>query len=198
MKRYDIVLAGLGGQGVMTISQVIAGAARQEGLEVKLFEGTGITQRGGGVFGFVRLGETHSPRIPLGRADALISLEVSEIVSVLPYLKPQGEVWASTGKIHGYYSKLNPNLYPAQEKIEAVIRQRTPHLCLVPAGDLARQAGSPQAVNMVMMGAFLAGSSLVRTESVVGQIEAANPKFAAANLDAFWSGYGFVKHQRAA
>jgi indolepyruvate ferredoxin oxidoreductase, beta subunit len=198
MKNYDIVLAGLGGQGVMTISQVLAAAAHREGIQVKLFEGTGITQRGGGVFGFVRLGESYSPRIPVGRADALISLEISEVASVLHYLKPQGEVWTHSGRIHGYYSKLDPRLYPPQEKIERLIHLRTPHLYLIPAGELAREAGSSQAANMVMMGAFLSGTSLLKTESVTRAIEETNPKFSGLNLEAFWKGYSFLKKEKAA
>ena len=198
MKNYDIVLAGLGGQGVMTISQVLAAAAHREGIQVKLFEGTGITQRGGGVFGFVRLGESYSPRIPQGKADALVSLEISEVASVLPYLKAQGEAWTNSDRIHGYYSKLQPHLYPPQERLEGLIHLRTRHLYVIPAGELAREAGSPQAVNMVMMGAFLSGSSLLRTESVTQAIEETNPKFARLNLEAFWKGYSFIKKEKAA
>ena len=198
MKNYDIVLAGLGGQGVMTISQVLAAASHREGIRVKLFEGTGITQRGGGVFGFVRLGESCSPRIPMGKANTLISLEISEIASVFHYLKPQGEIWTNSGRVHSYYSKLQPHLYPPQEKLEGLIRLRTPHLYVIPAGELAREAGSPQAVNMVMMGAFLSGSSLLKTESVIRAIEEINPKFARLNLEAFWKGYSFIKKEKAA
>jgi indolepyruvate ferredoxin oxidoreductase beta subunit len=198
MQKYDIVLAGLGGQGVMTISQVLATAAHREGIQVKLFEGTGITQRGGGVFGFVRLGESYSPRVPIGRADALISLEISEVASVLHYLKPRGEVWTNSGRSHGYYSKLDPRLYPSQEKIEGFIHLRTPHLYVIPAGELAREAGSPQAVNMVMMGAFLYGSPLLKAESVTQAIEETNPKFAKLNLEAFWKGYSYIKREKAA
>jgi len=198
MQKYDIVLAGLGGQGVMTISQVLATAAHREGIQVKLFEGTGITQRGGGVFGFVRLGESFSPRVPLGRADALISLEISEVASVLHYLKPRGEVWTNSGRSHGYYSKLDPRLYPSQEKIEGFIHLRTPHLYVIPAGELAREVGSPQAVNMVMMGAFLSGSPLFKAESVTQAIEETNPKFAKLNLEAFWKGYSYIKREKAA
>ena len=198
MKKYDIVLAGLGGQGVMTISQVLATAAHREGIQVKFFEGTGMTQRGGGVFSFVRLGEAYSPRIPLGKADVLISLEISEIASVIHYLKPQGEIWTNSGRIHGYYTKLHPDLYPPQEKLESLMRLKTPYLYIIPADQLARESGSSQAVNMVMMGAFRAGSSLLKAESVTQAIEEANPKFARPNLEAFWKGYSFLTKEEAA
>ena len=195
MKQYDLVLSGLGGQGVMTISQVLAAAALRENVDVKLFEGTGITQRGGGVFSFVRFGGAYSPKIPVGEADAIICLEISEIASVISYLKPQGRVWTNTGKIHGYYTKLRPESYPAQEEIEAMIRSRTSHLHMLPADKLAREAGSPQAVNMVLLGAFSSGNSLLKRESITWAIEETNKRFAQANLEAFRKGYEFAKNE---
>ncbi len=182
----------------MTIAQVLATAASREGIPVKYFEGTGMTQRGGGVFSFVRLGETYSPRIPPDKADAIISLEVSEIISVLHYLKPGGQIWTNSERIHGYYTKLHPELYPSQEKLAARVRSKTPHLHIVPANELAQAAGSVQAVNMVMMGAFLGGNPLFRTDSVTVAIEETSPKFASSNLEAFWKGYRFIKEEKAA
>ena len=193
MEKIDIVFSGLGGQGVMTLLQVLAGAATKDHIPVRTFEGTGITQRGGGVFGFVRLGDSFGPKIPVGTADAIIGLELSEIVSVIHYLKPNGEVWANTGKVHGYYTKLAPDLYPDQERIEALVKMRTPHLHLLPAVHLAQEAGSPQAVNMVMLGAFCKTNSFLKLESVTWAIEESNKKFAASNLEAFRKGYDFLE-----
>jgi indolepyruvate ferredoxin oxidoreductase beta subunit len=182
----------------MTVSQVLAAAASREGIPVKLFEGTGISQRGGGVFSFVRLGETYSPKIPTGSADALISLEISEVASVISYLKPRGEVWANSGTIHGYYTKLRPELYPSGEKIEAMVRLKTPHLHLLPADKLAQEAGAAQAVNMVMLGAFSAGGTLLKSDSIVQAIEQTSKKFAEANLKAFRLGAEFAKRSEVA
>jgi indolepyruvate ferredoxin oxidoreductase beta subunit len=198
MQPYDIVLSGLGGQGVMTIAQVLAAAASREGIHVKYFEGTGMTQRGGGVFSFVRLGETYSPRIPAGKADAIISLEISEVTSVLHYLKPQGQIWTNAERIHGYYTKLRPELYPSQEKLEAMVTSKTFQFHIIPANHLAEASGSAQAVNMVMMGAFVGGNSVLQNDSVTSSIEEINPKFASSNLEAFWKGYWFVKKEKAA
>ncbi len=195
MNPYNLVLAGLGGQGVMTVSQVLAAAASREGMEVKLFEGTGITQRGGGVFGFVRFGETYGPKIPAGMADTIISLEISEIVSVIHYLKPEGQVWANAGRIHGYYTKLRPDSYPSQESIETMIRLKTSHLRLIPAERLAQESGSPQAVNMVMLGAFSSNNTLLKDESIAWAIQETNKRFAQVNLDAFWKGHEFAKKE---
>ncbi len=193
MERLDIVFSGLGGQGVMTLLQVLAGAASKDHIPVRTFEGTGITQRGGGVFGFVRLGQSFSPKIPVGTADVIIGLELSEIVSVIHYLKPSGEVLANSGKIHGYYTRLTPELYPDQEKIETLVKMRTPRLHLLPAVHLAQEAGSSQAVNMVMLGAFCKTNSFLKLESVTQAIEESNEKFANSNLEAFQRGYNFLE-----
>ena len=190
MQPYDIVLSGLGGQGVMTIAQILAAAASREGIAVRYFEGTGMTQRGGGVFSFVRLGETYSPRIPEGKADAIVSLEISEIISVLHYLKPQGQVWTNSERVHGYYTKLHPDLYPSQEKLEAMVQSKTVRLHIIPANRLADASGSAQAVNMVMMGAFLGGNSVLQNDSVTSAIEEINPKFASSNIGPFGRGTG--------
>jgi indolepyruvate ferredoxin oxidoreductase beta subunit len=193
MEKLDIVFSGVGGQGVMTLLQVLAGAATKDHIPVRTFEGTGMTQRGGGVFGFVRLGDSFGPKIPVGTADAIIGLELSEIVSVIHYLKPNGEVWANSGKIHGYYTRLTPELYPDQEKIEALVKMRTPHLHLLPAVHLAQEAGSPQAVNMVMLGAFCKTNSFLKLESVTWAIEDTNKKLCLPESGSLLKGYHFFE-----
>lgn len=193
MKRFNLALSGLGGQGIMTVSQVLAAAAARENVPVLLFEGTGISQRGGGVFGFVRLGDYSNPKIPLNGADAIISLEISEIASVFPYLKTGGEVWANSGKIQSYYSKLNPHLYPAEEKIIELVRMKTRRFHLLPADRLALEAGSAQAVNMTMLGAFSSQNPIFNMDSLTRAIEESNRKFAETNLKAFWRGFEFAR-----
>ncbi|MGB3862264.1 MAG: 2-oxoacid:acceptor oxidoreductase family protein [Candidatus Aminicenantaceae bacterium] len=195
MKQYNLAFSGLGGQGVMTVSQVLAAAAAHENVQVLVFEGTGISQRGGGVFSFVRFGESYSPKIPIGGADALISLEISEIIRIIKYLKPQGQIWTNSGTIHGYYTKLCPELYPMEEKIKEMTRLKTDHLYMIPARRLAQEAGSAQAVNMTMLGAFSSENSILNMDSITRAIEESSKKFAEVNLKAFWNGYNFAKNE---
>jgi indolepyruvate ferredoxin oxidoreductase beta subunit len=177
----------------MTVCEVLAAAALHQGLEVSLFEGTGLTQRGGGVFGFVRFGKTHGSKIPLGEADGLISLEMSEVSRVIGYLKHGGEVWMNSARIPGFYTKLDPVVYPTQKSLETLVRIRTSRLHIIPADLIARQVGSPQAVNMVMLGAFCRADGLLRRESLVLAIQEASETHAALNLDAFLGGYEFAE-----
>jgi len=195
MEHYNLAFSGLGGQGVMTVSQVLATAAAHENVQVVVFEGTGISQRGGGVFSFVRFGESYSPKIPIGGADALISLEISEIIRIIQYLKPQGQIWVNSGKIHGYYTKLRPELYPMEDKIREMIRLKTNHLSMIPARRLAQEAGSAQAINMTMLGAFSSVNSILNMDSIIWAIEESSKKFAEVNLKAFWIGYNFAKNE---
>lgn len=195
MKQYNLAFSGLGGQGVMTVSQVLAAAAAHENVQVVVFEGTGISQRGGGVYSFVRFGESYSPKIPIGGADALISLEISEITRIIHYLKPQGQIWANKGTIHGYYTKLRPELYPMEEKIKEMARLKTNQLYMIPASRLAQEAGSAQAINMTMLGAFSSANSILNMDSITWAIEESSKKFAEVNLKAFWKGYDFAKNE---
>ncbi|MBM3293457.1 MAG: hypothetical protein FJY82_02915 [Candidatus Aminicenantes bacterium] len=193
MTQFSLALSGLGGQGIMTVSQILAAAAGREGVRVLLFEGTGISQRGGGVFGFVRLGDFSNPKIPLNGAEALISLELSEVASIFAFLKPGGEVWINAARIPGYYSKLRPELYPPEGKILDLIRLKTPRVRFIPADRLAREAGSAQAVNMAMLGAFIRRNPLFSKESLIWAIEESNKKFAEKNTNAFRRGFDFVQ-----
>lgn len=195
MKQYNLAFSGLGGQGVMTVSQVLAAAAANEDKKVVVFEGTGISQRGGGVFSFIRFGEFSSPKIPIGGADALVSLEISEITRIIQYLKPQGQIWANAGKIHGYYTKLRPELYPEEEKIIEMTRLKTDQIYLIPAHRLAQEAGSSQAINMTMLGAFSSANSILNMDSITAAIEESSKKFAEVNLRAFWKGHDFAKNE---
>lgn len=197
VNRYDLILSGLGGQGVMTISRILAAAASEEDIPVKLFEGTGITQRGGGVFCFIRFGESYSPKISAGKADTIICLELSEMANVIHLLKPHGHIWTNSGTIHGYYSKLHPGLYPSQESIEEMIGEITSHLYIIPADRLAAEAGSLQAVNMLMLGAFSGGNVFPKSDSITRAIKETYTQFASSNLEAFQKGYEFSKNEGA-
>jgi len=179
----------------MTASHVLALAASREGISVKTFEGTGMAQRGGRVSGFVRLGGTRSPKIPMGGADAIIGLEISEVLGVLPYLKGDGKVWVSSRRVDSYHTKLRPSVYPTLEKIEAVIRGVTHHLHIIPAEHLAREADSPRSVNMVMIGAFVSAEKVLTHDSIAWAIHRVNRKFASSNLRAFWKGSEFVSRE---
>ena len=88
MKSF--ILAGVGGQGTVLASKLLAFAAMEQGLAVRTAETIGMAQRGGSVVSHVRVGASHSPMVPLGGADAVIGFEPAEAVRALPYLKKGG------------------------------------------------------------------------------------------------------------
>ncbi len=146
--KYDIILAGVGGQGVLSVSSIIASSAMKEGLAVKQSEVHGMSQRGGAVLANLRLADrpVASDLIPLGRASMILSMEPLESLRYLRYLSAQGAVITSTNPM------VNIPDYPELDGLLAKVRT-LPGARLVDGEKLARAAGSARATNMVMVGA---------------------------------------------
>jgi len=146
--KYDIVLCGVGGQGGISVSVVIARAAMAEGLRVKQSEVHGMSQRGGEVLAHLRLGteEPASPIIPRGSASLILSFEPLEGLRYLPWLSAeQGTMISAVTPI-----KNIPN-YPDIDSVLAEINA-LPRKVLVDADALAREAGNVRAANIVLVG----------------------------------------------
>ena len=144
----DIVLAGVGGQGVVTVAALIAEAGRREGLVVKQGEVHGMAQRGGAVQANLRLSDEviDSDLIPRGAADLIISMEPIESLRYVEFLSLKGTLITSVDP----FTNL-PN-YPDVEEVLEQVRS-LPRAVTVDAERLARQAGSVRAKNVVMIGA---------------------------------------------
>jgi len=145
---YDIILAGVGGQGVLSVSAIIASSAMRQGLTVKQSEVHGMSQRGGAVLANLRLADKPiaSDLIPSGSAALILSMEPLESMRYLQYLRPDGTVITSSNPL------VNIPDYPDLEGLLARIRA-LPHAVLIDSEKLAREAGSARATNMVMVGA---------------------------------------------
>lgn len=149
--KKDIILAGVGGQGILSIATVIGEAALQEGLYLKQAEVHGMSQRGGDVQSNLRLSSEliMSDLIAKGGADLIISLEPMEALRYMEYLKPEG--WIVTSCV----PFLNIPNYPELEEVLARIRAHKNHV-LLDVETLAKEAGAPaQAANMVLLGAAI-------------------------------------------
>lgn len=146
--KYDIIVSGVGGQGVLSIAAVVAAAAMENGLNVKQSEVHGMAQRGGSVLAHLRLSDAPvaSDLVPHGQASLILSLEPLESLRYLPYLKPDGQLITST------HPTTNIANYPEPTALLERIR-RLPHAVLVDAEELAQAEGNPQGVNMVLVGA---------------------------------------------
>ena len=146
--RYDIVLAGVGGQGVLALSGIIAAAALDAGLFVKQSEVHGMAQRGGAVTAHLRLSDrpVESDLVPLGTAALVLSLEPLESLRYLSYLKPQGAFVTAAEPF------LNIPNYPDPAQLHAHVHA-LPHGVVIEAERIAREVGDVQMVNTVMVGA---------------------------------------------
>ena len=139
--KADIILSGVGGQGILSIAAVIGEAALKEGLYMKQAEVHGMSQRGGDVQSNLRLSDQPiaSDLIPLGQADLIISLEPMEALRYLPYLTNSQPF-------------INIPNYPEVEKVNEELG-KLPHKVVLDVEAIAKEAGSVRAANIVMLGA---------------------------------------------
>lgn len=145
--KKDIILAGVGGQGIISIAAIIGFAALEEGLHLKQSEVHGMSQRGGDVQSNLRISdrEIASDLIPLGKADCIISVEPLESLRYLPFLSPEGWIITSTKPY------INIPDYPDMEKIMLEIK-KIPHHIALDAEVMAKDAGSSKTANVVILG----------------------------------------------
>jgi len=144
----DIILAGVGGQGILSIAAVIGLAALENNLHIKQSEVHGMSQRGGAVLSHLRISdqEIFSSLIPKGEADMILSVEPMELLRYKPFLRDKGYLITNTKQF-----KNIPN-YPDSEELFAAI-ELYPNRILIDADTLAKKAGNIRAANMVMLGA---------------------------------------------
>ncbi|MCL2243047.1 MAG: indolepyruvate oxidoreductase subunit beta [Treponema sp.] len=189
--NYDVILAGVGGQGVLSIASIITHAALSEGLEVRQSEVHGMAQRGGAVLAHMRIANRKiaGDLVPKGGADMIISMEPLESLRYISYLKPDGILVTAAEPYN------NISNYPDIEGIHSLIKS-LPEWRIVQAASLAKEAGLAKAVNTVMVG--VASCFLpVKTrslEKIIGEVfSKKNEAAAAANARAFHLGQAAAK-----
>ena len=146
--KADIILAGVGGQGILSIATVLGEAALADGLTLKQAETHGMSQRGGAVYSHMRISDQpiFSDLIPGGSADLILSVEPMESLRYLPYLSETGYLVTNITPF------VNIPNYPELEKVLAEIRLH-PRYIAIDADAIAKEVGSARASNMVMLGA---------------------------------------------
>jgi indolepyruvate ferredoxin oxidoreductase beta subunit len=154
----NILICGVGGQGVVLTSKLVAKAAMARGLFARTAETIGMAQRGGSVVSHVRVGESYAPLIPKESADVILALEPAEAVRCLSYLKPGGAVVASRKAVKPVTAALSGGGYSAEEML--VYLQSKARLVAVDTEGICREAGSDRAANMALLGAAAASGAL--------------------------------------
>lgn len=188
----NILVVGIGGQGVMTAAEILAEAAIAEGYDVKKTEVAGMSQRGGVVSSHVRFGErVFSPQIAAGEADVLVGFEAAEALRWAHYLQPDGVAMVNTLQQEPPVVSLGLFDYP-EAPVDAM-RRNGVRVFDFDAVAMARRLGNPKLVNTVMLGAIadhLPFPAAVLKEQVVKRFRARKPALAELNEKAFEAGRG--------
>lgn len=187
--KKDILICGVGGQGTVLASKIIAAAAMEAGDPVHSAETIGMAQRGGPVTSHVRIGEeAYSPLIPFGNADMILAFEPAEAVRNLRYLKPDGTVIVNSVPVKPVTESLMPTGYDGTEMIAYLEKKCS---CIVIDGEeLCRPFGSSRYFNIAILGvAAGAGRLGIDKETILSEIERRVPeRYLETNKAAFLAG----------
>lgn len=184
--KTNIILAGVGGQGILTIAAILDTAALNSNLNIKQSEVHGMSQRGGAVQSHVRISdkEIFSDLIPQGKADIIISVEPMELLRYIPYLKKKGFLVTDSNPF------VNITNYPEVENLYKEIKSHKNSI-LLDAKKIAKELGNSKATNIVLLGA---ASSLIPLnedkliEAIKILFERKGERIINKNIEAFYKG----------
>ena len=189
----NILLCGVGGQGTVLASKLIAGAAMARDIPVMSAETIGMAQKGGSVFSYIRLGDDlYTPMIPKGGADILIGFEPAETVRMLPYLKKGGSVIVNSCPTKPVTAVLSSSGYEGLEMID-YLKKVILNLTIVDCNKAADEIGSSKVVNIVLLGAALDTEEIPVTKEDIRKIikQKVKPQF----LDMNYKALDYVKNK---
>jgi indolepyruvate ferredoxin oxidoreductase beta subunit len=192
-----IFLTGVGGQGTLLASRLLGEAALEAGFSPLVSETHGMAQRGGVVVSTVILGELQSPIISAGEADVLLGFEALETFRALDRCHAGSLVITNTGTVAPYTVAVGKAHYPPVNQLLPLMADHVAKLCAFDASALAREAGSPLAVNMVLLGALAATQAVpFSPETLLATVRSrTNPKFLEANQEAFRLGLAAAQEE---
>ncbi|MEM2102107.1 MAG: indolepyruvate oxidoreductase subunit beta [Candidatus Bathyarchaeia archaeon] len=191
MTEYNVVLAGVGGQGVLLLAEVLGVAAVKDGFNVRVSEIHGMAQRGGAVVSDVRIGEKMlAPTVLEGTADAIVGLEPMEALRNIKYANGKTLVLLNTATVKPCATSQNM-AYPELNAIIEKICLFTKNVVTIDATRVAESLGNVAVQNMVMLGAFVRiGNLPVKPETIKSSVcEVVPERFVDLNLKAFEAGY---------
>lgn len=170
----NILIVGVGGQGVILASEILSEVAIASGLDAKKSEVHGMSQRGGVVSSHVRFGtKVYSPLIPEGESDAILAFELAEALRWLYFLKPDGKIIVSNQKLIPPITTTGKFKYP--EKLEERLKEKVPGALIIDAASIAKKLGNPRLVNTILLG-VLSRSLDLKEEKWLEVIERRAPK----------------------
>jgi indolepyruvate ferredoxin oxidoreductase beta subunit len=196
--KSNLIVCGVGGQGSILSSRIIADAAIAKGYEVRVGETFGAAMRGGSVSSHVKIGDIHSPLIPKNKADIVLSMEPLESLRVsVDYLSPKGIVITNTRPLYPVDVNIGVSTYPSINQIKENLLKLGSEVYLIDALDLAIKAGNQKVASVVLIGALSALNKLpMEKEDLLLAINERVPKKTIdINLKAFDLGYEAMMKQ---
>ncbi len=194
MTPYNILLAGVGGQGLMLLSQVMGDACTRSGVKVVVGAQHGLAQRSGSISAHVRIGDAYSPLIPYGTADLIIAMDAMEALRYVEYLKQGGTVVMNSRITHPpletapiVKNRQEKRIYITLEQVEEQLGKVAGRIIAIDAKNVAAQAGNPRTENIVLLGAASALNGFpILAEHLKESVKRVVPESAVeANLKAF-------------
>lgn len=190
--KNDIILAGVGGQGILTIATILGAAALKENLYLKQAEVHGMSQRGGDVQSNLRISSEpiHSDLIPLGGADMVVSLEPMEALRYAHYLSPEGWIITNTNPF------VNMDNYPDEEKVIKEL-ETSGNLVAFNMDEAAKELLSPRSSNMILLGAaspFISIDKEKIEEEIARFFSRKGEKIIESNIRCFRKGREFTEN----
>lgn len=190
--KNDIILAGVGGQGILTIATILGAAALKENLYLKQAEVHGMSQRGGDVQSNLRISSEpiHSDLIPLGGADMVVSLEPMEALRYAHYLSPEGWIITNTNPF------VNMDNYPDEEKVIKEL-EAAGNLVAFNMDEAAKELMSPRSSNMILLGAaspFISIDKEKIEEEIARFFSRKGEKIIESNIRCFRKGREFTEN----
>lgn len=170
--KFDLVIAGVGGQGNILASQVIAKCAIDAGYNVVNTETKGAAQRGGSVLSHVRISDTeiYSPLVPVGQAEVLLGFEPLEALRYINLLSKNGQFIINTAPVPTILANMNVDEYPSTEQIVATIRGKGIDGYFLNATQAAKELGNVLLTNVVMLGAFTAVNNVLPSDVIIAKL----------------------------
>lgn len=195
METTRLIIVAVGGQGNLLASKVLGEAALISGVPVRMSEIHGMAQRGGVVESAIVFGDAQSSIISDGEADILLGFEPAETLRALNRCNKDTKVITNTATLPPFTVSIGKGVYPEVEKIKDLLKEKCASLIAIDAMKIAKEAGSPMSVNIVLLGALVQSGSLSFTkENVKEAIKRRTKKaFLDMNLNAFEMGYEAAK-----
>ncbi len=188
MRAYNIVIAGVGGQGVLLTAEILGNSALKEGYDVRVSEIHGMAQRGGSVVCDVRIGKrVYAPTTPDGMADVMLGLEPIETLRYLKFASPQTLIIMNTRSVKPVSVLMGVAKDLSLDDITRIINRYYDNAILIDAMELAMKAGSPIVQNIVMLGVLASTERLpININTLKESIkQLVSPKYFELNMKAF-------------